>query len=273
MLAECRRMKGVLIRALATVAPPLVFLLLVLVAWDRLVVWGDIPAFRLPRPLAVLEAGWQRRAALGSATWNTAVSALGGFGLSLAVGTLLALVFSQFPLVRRAVYPYAIFFQTVPIVAVAPLVIRWVSYEPLKVMIVAHFISVFPIITNVTAGMTRIDANQRELFAIHNATWRQMLFKLRLPNAVPYLVIGARISCGLAVIGAIVGDIYAGSGASADAYALGYFIHQTGGQLKTAEQFAGVLCSTFLGLAIFGAVSLSGTTVLWRWHGAHAREQ
>lgn len=264
-------MKAISFRVLKTIGPPLAFLALLLMAWDRLVVWGDMPAYRLPRPLAVMQAGWERRGALGSATWNTAYSALGGFALSLTAGTLLSLVFSQFPLIRRAVYPYAIFFQTVPIVAVAPLVIRWVTNESLKVMVVAHIISVFPIITNVTAGMTRVDASLVELFAIHNASWRQMLFKLRLPNAVPNLVTGARISCGLAVIGAIVGDIYAGAGASADSYALGYFIHQTGGQLKTAEQFAGVFCSTFLGLAIFGLVSLVGSTVLRRWHSNDER--
>src|SRR5262249_18495250 len=137
-------------------------------------------------------------------------AALLGFAMSLAAGTALALVFSQSRIVQRSIYPYAIFLQTVPIVAIAPVLILWFGYGLAGVVSVSFILSLFPIITNATAGLTMVDANLIELFEVNNASRGQMLFKLRLPNAVPNLVTGAKISCGLSVIGAIVGEIYAG---------------------------------------------------------------
>ncbi len=108
-----------------------------------------------------------------------------------------------------------------------------------------------------------------ELFEVHNASRRQVLFKLRFPNAVPNLVTGAKISCGLSVIGAIVGEMFAGYGTESNG--LGYLITYTTGRLETAYAFAAVLCSTLLSIAIFAAVNLIGATILARWHVAAPR--
>jgi NitT/TauT family transport system permease protein len=188
---------------------------------------------------------------------------LAGLGLSLVVGTAVAFVFSQSRLVQRAVYPYAIFLQTVPIIAIAPLVITWFGAGFQSVVVVAFILSLFPIINNVTAGLTSIDSNLLELFEFHNATRWQVFQKLRLPNAVPYLVAGARIACGLSVVGTIVGEIYAGY---SESFGLGYLIFATSSKLDTPYLFAVVFCSTLLGVAIFTSVSLIGATVLARWH-------
>ena len=258
-------MKG-LPRWLVEVAlPPLLLAAIVLVAWDRLVVWSGVPAFRLPRPGQVWDAATdaKNRQALFSATQLTAAAALAGFAVSLVLGTLVALVFAQSRWVRRAAFPYTIFLQTVPIVAIAPLVIKWCGTGFTSVVVVAATISVFPIITNVTAGLLAVEPNLLDLLAAYNASRLQVLLKLRLPNAVPHLVTGAKIACGLAVIGAIVGEFYAGSGES---FGLGYLIPLASGQLKTDYLFAAVICSTLLGMAIFALVSLIGATILARWH-------
>jgi len=247
------------------VLPPAALFVLVVLVWHVAArAWQA--AYLLPEPLQVWQTAQANAGQLLTATRVTGEGALAGLGLSLLVGTAVAFVFSQSRLIQRAVYPYAIFLQTVPIIAIAPLVILWCGYGFFSVVVVAFILSLFPIINNVTAGLTTVDPNLLELFAIHNATRMQVLFKLRLPNAVPFLVAGARIACGLSVVGAIVGEIYAGS--RSDAFGLGYLISATSVNLETSYLFAVVFCSTLLGVAIFSSASLIGATILARWHTA-----
>ena len=250
--------------------PPLLMLVTVLVVWDRIVVSLDVKPYLVPRPGKVLEAAIDHARELRTATMLTAAGAISGFALSLIVGTLVALVFAQSKIIQRSLYPYAIFLQTVPIVAIAPIIIIWFGTGFQSVVVVAFIISLFPIITNTTTGLTSIDASQLELFEMYNASRWQVLLKLRLPNAVPYLVTGAKISSGLSVIGAIVGEISAGYGTNS--FGLGYLISLTSGKLETAYSFAAMLCSTLLGVAVFSTASLVGNTVLARWHIGAPRE-
>jgi NitT/TauT family transport system permease protein len=247
-----------------TALPPLAFFALVVASWQAATMFWEIPVYLVPPPGRVLSAAREHADQLAAATWLTASGALCGFGVSLLTGTVLGLVFSQSRVISRSVYPYAIFLQTVPIVAIAPVVIMWFGNGFGGVVAVSLILSLFPIITNATAGLTSVDPHLVELFEIHNATRAQQLFKLRLPNSVPYLVTGAKISCGLSVIGAIVGEISAGFGTQS--FGLGYLITMTSGKLDTAYAFAAVLCSTLLSIAIFATVSLIGSTILARWH-------
>jgi NitT/TauT family transport system permease protein len=242
--------------------PPLLLLLIVIVAWHFAVTLLDLKPYQLPAPSRVATAAWNRRTELAEATAMTALAAGGGFLLSLALGTLIGIAFSQSRAIARSVYPYAIFLQTVPIVAIAPIIINWFGTGLPSVIVVSFIISLFPIITNMYAGLTAIDPNLLELFQLHNATRWQTLVKLRLPSAVPNLVTGAKVSAGLSVIGAIVGEFFAGA---TNLYGLGYLIPQALGQLKMDYGFAAVICSALLGLAVFGAVSLVGATLLSRW--------
>lgn len=250
--------------AAESVLPPVMLFALVLALWHAAAVVFEIPRYLLPTPADVWSAAMENRRELLAATWLTAQGALSGFGLSLASGTLIACAFSQSPLVRRSFYPYAVFLQTVPIVAIAPLIITWFGYGFQSVVLVAFIISVFPIITNGTTGMTAIDPDLLDLFRLYNASRWQVLLKLRLPNSVPYLIAGARISSGVSVIGAIVGEYFAGYGV--DQFGLGYLILQTAPQMKTDELMAAVIASTVLGVAIFATVSIAGATILSRWY-------
>lgn len=245
--------------------PPLALFVIVVAVWHVAVVALGIKRYVVPLPLEVLAAGWERRAALASAARMTGEAAAAGFALSLAAGFTVACLFSQSRVIERSIYPYAIFLQTVPIVAVAPLIVAWFGYGFQSVVVVAFIISIFPIITNVTAGLTSIDANLLELFELAGANRWQVLLKLRLPSSVPNLVTGARISAGLSVVGAIVGEIFAGAGA--DRSGLGYLIQQTSGHLRTDELFAAVLTSAALGMVIFGLVSGLGRGAMRWWSG------
>jgi NitT/TauT family transport system permease protein len=228
--------------------------------------FGHIESYLLPSPLAVARVAWTKRAELFGALTLTAACALCGFAASLVVGTLIAVTFSFSRVIKASGYPYAIFLQTVPIVAIAPLIVVWCGYGFQSVALIAFIISLFPIITNATTGLTNVDRDLVDLFELHNASRWQVLFKLRLPSAVPYLVTGARISSGMAVIGAIVGEFFAGYGATR--YGLGYVIMQATNQLKTNELFAAVIASTALGMAVFTIVNIVGATVLSRWYHA-----
>ena len=252
-----------LLDACAWALPPFVLFLLVLAAWQAAVSVFKLQAFYMPGPALVARAAWENRAALAQATLTTGAAALTGFAGSLLGGFAIALAFSQSRIIRRSCFPYAIFLQTVPIVAIAPLIVTWFGYGFRSVAIVAFIIGLFPIITTGTAGLTAIDPALRELFEFHNATRWQLLWKLRLPLALPYFVSGARTSSGLSVIGAIVGEIFTGN--TTTSFGLGYLVSQTAGNLKTAYLFAAVLASTLLGLLIFGAVTIAGEFLLRRW--------
>jgi NitT/TauT family transport system permease protein len=248
----------------AAVAPPVLFSILVGLAWHGAVLLFDIQPYLLPGPLDVSTAVAANLPMLVNAASLTAQAALSGFLLSFVVGFLVAVLFSQSRIAERSLYPYAIFLQTVPIVAIAPLILLWIGHGLVGVIVVAFIISLFPIIANTTAGLTSVDAELLDLFALNEASRWQVLIKLQVPHAVPAMLTGARISCGLSVIGAIVGEIFAGYGTD---FGLGYLILMTNAQSKTPYLFASVLFSTTLGLIFFGAVAGLSRTVLDRWGG------
>ena len=144
-------MKKRLGQLLIMVLPPVALFVLLVTIWQIVTGLGRVRVFIFPTPLRVSQAAWLNRWELFQATGITAAAALAGLAASLIVGMLLAVAFSQSAIVRRSVYPYAIFLQTVPSVALAPLVVIWFGHEFRSVVVVAFIISLFPIITNATA--------------------------------------------------------------------------------------------------------------------------
>ena len=168
--------------ALKRSLPPLITLVIVLVIWHVAVRAFGIKAFLLPSPIEVAEAAWRKRVTLLQATSVTALAAIVGFLSSLLVGTATAFLFSQSRAIRSSGYPYAIFLQTVPVVAIAPLIVNWFGNGLHSVMIVAFIVSLFPIITNATTGMLAVDPDLLDLFRLHHASRWQVWTKLRLPG-------------------------------------------------------------------------------------------
>lgn len=250
-------------KSLLRIFPPLIALVLALLVWHFAVVWLDIPKVLLPSPTQVAVAAWENRWSLLSALGLTAAAALCGFLLSLVAGVLVSMLFSQSRFVRSGLFPYAIFLQTVPIVAIAPLIVIWVGEGFLAVVIIAFIISLFPVITNGTAGMLNVPRERAELFALNHASRWQSLFKLQLPGAMPELVTGARISSGLSVLGAIVGEYFAGAGA--EQRGLGYLIFAAKDQFKLDTLFAAVFLCTVLGVVMFTVVGAVGQYGMLGW--------
>jgi NitT/TauT family transport system permease protein len=246
------------------VLPPLLALVVLLGIWEGLTRALGVPVYLLPPPSAVLLAAARERTALAVAALTTAESALAGFGLSAVLGALAAIAFSSSRTLEKALYPYTVFLQTVPIVAIAPLLVLWFGPGFRAVAISAFIVSVFPVIANTLAGLRSVEPPLRDLFRLYGASRRDTLLKLSLPSALPSVVTGLRVAAGLAVIGAIGGEFVAGF--SEGAAGLGILVLSYYRQLRTDLLFAAVLLALVLGLALLGAVSLLGSRLLRRWH-------
>lgn len=236
----------------------------ILLLWQAAVVWLRIHPIVLPSPIRVAGVAWQERITLLAGFCLTGAAALLGLVASILLGTSVAVLFSQSRWLRAAFYPYVVFLQTVPIVAIAPLLITWFGYGFRTVVFVACIISLFPVISNVTAGLLSVDENLKDLFRLNRATRWQTLIKLRIPLAVSHLILGTRISAGLAVIGAIIGEFFVGNGAGGY-QGLGTLMTGWQNLARTDALMAVVLTSTLLGLVMIGLVNGIARLALSRW--------
>jgi NitT/TauT family transport system permease protein len=232
--------------------------------WELLARGLSIPAYLLPPPSAIVVVGVDSIGELASSTWITGRAAFTAFFLSAVLGVGIAIALASSRLIERALYPYTVFFQTVPIVAIAPLLVVWLGPGFRAVAVAGLVVSVFPVIANTFAGLRSVDPALRDLFRLYGASRGATLFKLELPAALPSIVTGLRVACGLAVIGAFVGEVFAGF--SEGAPGLGITVQAAHRQLRTDLLFAGVFSACLLGLAMFGAVNLLGYLLLRRWH-------
>lgn len=252
-------------RQLVPLASALCVFLAFLLLWQAILWIFRVPPFMLPSPWAVAHAVEARFPALATSLSITAIEAAGGLMASIIAGVAIALVFAQSRWVRRMLYPYTILLQTVPIVAIAPLILMWAGAGIASVALIAFIISLAPVIANTTQGLISVDENLVHLFLMHNASSRQLLFKLRLPHAMPALFVGIRVASGISVIGAITGELYAGSTRVGEG-GLGYSILYASSQLQTDYLFALVLAATVLGFSFFFSVMLLEWYFLHRWH-------
>ena len=233
--------------------------------WQALVSFNHLPPYILPGPVAVLHALRAGIPSLLSSLLITAEEAAGGLAASIVVGVAVAMVFAQWGWLRQLIYPYTILLQTVPIVAIAPLIINWAGAGIFSVAIVTFIICLAPIIANTTQGLISVDENLIHLFLMYKATPAQILFKLRLPNALPNLFTGIRISAGISVIGGITGELFAGSTRVGEG-GLGYAIIYANSQMETDYLFSLVLAATALGFSFFFIEMFLEWLALHNWH-------
>jgi NitT/TauT family transport system permease protein len=240
-----------------------------LLVWQGVIWTFAVPGYMLPSPWHVAKTVVERFPDLWASLLISAEAAAGGLLASIVVGVLIALVFARSVWIRRMLFPYTILLQTVPILAVAPLIIVWVGQGLFAVGVVTFIICLAPIIANATQGLISADENLVQLFLMHNASQWQILRKLRLPHSLPYLFVGVRISSGIAVIGAITGEWFAGSGQVGHG-GLGYSILYAMSQLQTDYLFALVIAATALGFVFFFLVMFLEWLSLHKWHESAA---
>lgn len=250
-------------RLLRYAAPALVAAA-VLSFWQGLVVAYDVPSYLVPSPLDVLRTLYADRVLLAQSLWVTLSIALIALAISVALGSLIALLFVQSRWIEASLFPYAVLLQVTPIVAIAPLIIIWVNDTHTALVLCAVVVAIFPIISNTTLGLRSVDPGLLKLFRICRATRLQVLFRLRVPSALPYFFGGLRIASGLALIGAVVAEFVAGTGGQGAG--LAYQILLAGIQLNIPRLFAALVLISLAGIALFGITVWLSQLALSRWH-------
>lgn len=243
--------------------PPLVTFVLLHVVWEMTVRLLGVPMWKVPAPSDIFHSIVDRYPDLLAATAHTSAAAVLGFGLSALIGVAAGTILSSMKWIERAFYPFTVFLQTVPLVAIAPLLVLWLGYGLVSVTVSAFIVSLFPVIANTLAGMRSVDPGLRDLFRLYGAGPLRTLFRLKLPAALPDVFTGLRIASGLAVIGAVVGEFVAGT---FDQQGLGLLVQSASRNLQTPLVFAAVAAASLLGLALFAIVNFGGYWMLRRWH-------
>ena len=249
------------------VLPPLVLGSAVIGFWYLVsyVVLEERRRFLL-RPLhQVLEVGFFNTANFSEimmGLWSSARVALIGLVISILIGFFLAMTMSQAKMVERAVFPFMVTLQAIPILAIVPLISFWWGTGQRSRVVVCIIISLFPIIVNTLFGLQSADSAMHDLFTLHNANRLVRLRKLMFPAALPAVFAGLRISAGLSVIGAIVGDFFFGRGD----VGIGQLLRRYASQLQGEELLAAVMLSSALGIAVFWTFGFLQNLAIGKWH-------
>ena len=238
--------------------PPLIPFVLIFLILEVLCQKYIIPSYIFPAPSEVFASLHENSDEYITALLQTFKAAAAGLFFSTLLGVVMAVLLSMSRFVEKAFYPYAVFFQTVPIVSIAPLLVIWFGFGLPTVIVSAFIVSVFPIVANTLSGMRSASTNLVDLFKLYGASKKNILLKLRLPSAVPQILTGVRIASGLSMIGAIVGEFIAGGG-------LGGLIDMARTQQRLDKVFAAIFIASFLGMFIVSFINLISKLILKRW--------
>jgi len=257
--------------------PPVISALAFALFWEDMTRILALPSYLLPAPSAVLSAlfetlpdGRQMWSYLVTATMKTALSAFIGFLCAGVIGVLMGTLLASVRLLRVGVYPLANLLQMVPIIALAPLLNIWFGYGLAGVSAAACIVSIFPVIANTVDGLRSTDPQLVELFEVYGADRKQRWWRLELPAALPQIFTGLRIAAGLAVIGAVVGELVSGV---LDDPPIGAVIATNLRTGRLEVVFASILGSASVGFGLFGLVSWGGHKALGSWHASAQRER
>jgi NitT/TauT family transport system permease protein len=226
--------------------------------------------FLVPPPHAVIQEAFlddQARAELIEGLTNTAFIA----GMGFVVASLLALVGSVVMALsrtmERALFPYAVALQTIPILALVPLFSVWFGPTRTARIVTCVLVAIFPILTNFLFGLKSVDRGHMDLFSLNKAGMFTRLFKLQMPAALPSIFTGLRIGAGLCVVGALVADFFFTRGD----LGLGRLLNNYAKQLQYEKLFGGVILASLLGVAIYVLIGWLGNRTLRNWHESEAK--
>lgn len=233
-------------------------------AISELVLAEDL-RFLLPPPHEVVRESFldpYNRAELLRALGLSATVAMVGLSIAIAIGMAIAIAMSQARWVERSLYPYAVILQCIPILALVPVIGFWFEFGFTSRVIVCVLIALFPIISNTLFGLRSVDDTHRDLFRLHRAGRGTALWRLELPAALPAIFAGFRISAGLSVIGAIVGDFFFKQGDPG----IGILIDLYRARLQTPQMFGAVILASLLGVVVFSLFGMLSRAAVGKWH-------
>ena len=248
-------------RGITDWVPAAAIFILGIAAWEGLVRGLEIQDFLLPAPSAIVETLWELRTELFSAGWFTFKEAFGGFVVGSTAAVLAALALARWRPLGRALMPYMIAANAIPIIAFAPITNNWfgVTRATSKIAIAA-VLCFFPVLVNMLRGLTSVRPQQIELMRSYAAGELEIFRRVRIPNSLPYLFSALKVATVLAMIGAIVGDYFGGS-----QDALGIQIRRFAGIFAFREAWAAIVVASMLGIAFYAAVALVERLTM-SWH-------
>jgi ABC-type nitrate/sulfonate/bicarbonate transport system permease component len=242
-------------------APPVVLVAALLVGWEIYAGASGISPFVLPSPTRVLAALWESRDEALRQSLPTMVETVVGFTVSIAFAIAAAVAMDRVGIVRRAVEPLLVGSQTIPIVAVAPLVIVWFGFGLVPKILVVVLVTFFPITVALLGGFSSTDAAAMDLMRSFGASSWQTFRKLRWPAGLPGLFTGLRISATYAVVAAVIAE-YVGA-----TDGLGIWMQLSQRSFRTDLVFAAILLTAFLSIGLFGAVVAAERAII-PWYAA-----
>ena len=243
-----RRRRNRRLYALAEALAPFLISGAILLLWEVAVPWARIPKLILPTPSDILATMYVKHALLLSDTVITIIEVLYGFALAIVVGIPLALGIFYSPIFGKSIYPILVALQTVPKVALAPILVLWFGFGLLPKIAVSFLISVFPIVISTVVGLTTLERDMVYLVRSMGANELQTFLKIRLPAALPSIFGGLKVAIGLSVVGAVIGEYIAAEGG------LGYRQLTANIQFDSALNFAALIAIAICGMATFAAI-------------------
>lgn len=249
---------------LAEWLPPAVLVVAFLLLWQLAAMVFAVPTWLLPTPADIAGALISSSDLLARHGWVTLQEVLIGFAFAFVVGVALAIAIAYSRTIEKAVYPFVVASQTVPVIAIAPILLIWFGYGLLPKVIVVGLICFFPIVVNMVDGLRSVDPDLANLMRSMGASRWQIFAKAQLPSSLPFLFSGTKVAIAVSVIGAVMGE-WVGSSAG-----LGYFMVRSASQFQTARVFAAVVVLSVMGIALFGAAGLSERYLL-PWHHSQKR--
>ncbi len=240
--------------------PAAVVVAAILGLWEGYVRLFDVQRWLLPAPSIVAKTVAESPGLLWRHSLVTLEEVAVGFGLALAVGVLLASSIALSRTLERAIYPFIIASQTIPIIVIAPLLLVWVGYGLTPKVIVVALIAFFPIVVNMVDGLKSVDPDAVNLMRTLGARRWQIFLKVQMPSAMPFLFSGTRVAIAVSVIGAVIGE-WVGS-----SQGLGYLMIRSKPQFLTERVFAAIAILSLMGIALFLLVGLAERMVIPWWH-------
>ncbi len=229
-------------------------------AWELWVQVGEVPKWQLPAPSAIGRELVGSRALLWDNTLVTLEEVALGFLVALAAGVALAAAIAYSRILERSIYPIVIASQTIPIIAIAPLLLIWVGYGVTPKVIVVALISFYPIAVNTVDGLKAVDPDMVNMMRALGASRWQVFTKLQIPTSLPFMFSGIKIGISVSVIAAVIGEWVGGSAG------LGYLITYSQPLFLTARVFAAIVVLSVMGMSLFALASLAEHLLLPWYH-------
>ncbi len=241
-----------------------------LILWEMLFHILDIKWYLLPPPTMILESIISNFSSLMGSLAITIKVTLTALAASVFISLCMAIIFYFSRIIERSMMPITVILQVTPIIAIAPLISIWVDSSEMATLICAFLVAFFPLLTNTIAGLKSTEKNHLDLMRLYRANKIQLLRYVVLPNSLPYFLSGLRISTGLSLIGAIVGEFVIGpiSGHSG----LAYRIIESGYQLEIPKMFASVFLISVTGIILYNLVRLLSYLILKDWHPSYVHQ-